>query len=81
MVGFFAILVERGKHLLVLSRRRDQTLVIGDNVEVTVLEIKGGQVRLGINAPKAVPVHRGDCLLYTSPSPRDSSPSRMPSSA
>tara|TARA_B100000579_G_C22668850_1_gene774607 strand:- start:46 stop:213 length:168 start_codon:yes stop_codon:yes gene_type:complete len=46
--------------LLVLSRRRDQTLVIGDNVEVTVLEIKGGQVRLGINAPKAVPVHRGE---------------------
>ena len=60
MVGFFAILVERGKHLLVLSRRRDQTLVIGDNVEVTILEIKGGQVRLGINAPKAVPVHRGE---------------------
>ena len=60
MVGFFAILVERGKNLLVLSRRRDQTLVIGDNVEVTVLEIKGGQVRLGINAPKAVPVHRGE---------------------
>jgi|TARA_B100001939_G_scaffold243171_1_gene210595 carbon storage regulator len=46
--------------LLVLSRRRDQTLVIGDNVEVTVLEIKGGQVRLGINAPKAVSVHRGE---------------------
>ena len=60
MVGFFAILVERGKNLLVLSRRRDQTLVIGDNVEVTVLEIKGGQVRLGINAPKAVPFHRGE---------------------
>ena len=60
MVGFFAILVERGKNLLVLSRRRDQTLVIGDNVEVTVLEIKGGQVRLGINAPKAVSVHRGE---------------------
>ena len=46
--------------MLVLSRRRDQTLVIGDNVEVTVLEIKGGQVRLGINAPKAIPVHRGE---------------------
>ena len=60
MVGFFAILVQRGKNLLVLSRRRDQTLVIGDNVEVTVLEIKGGQVRLGINAPRAVPVHRGE---------------------
>ena len=60
MIRFFAILIERGKSLLVLSRKRDQTLVIGDNVEVTVLEIKGGQVRLGINAPKAVPVHRGE---------------------
>ena len=60
MVGFFAILIEGGGNLLVLSRRRDQTLVIGDNVEVTVLEIKGGQVRLGINAPKTVPVHRGE---------------------
>tara|TARA_Y200000002_G_C22593423_1_gene626258 strand:- start:50 stop:259 length:210 start_codon:yes stop_codon:yes gene_type:complete len=60
MGGFFAILLERGKNLLVLSRRRDQTLVIGDNVEVRVLEIKGGQVRLGINAPRAVPVHRGE---------------------
>ena len=60
MFGFFAILLLRGINLLVLSRRRDQTLVIGDNVEVTVLEIKGGQVRLGINAPRAVPVHRGE---------------------
>ena len=60
MIRFFAILIEKGKNLLVLSRRRDQTLVIGDNVEVTVLEIKGGQVRLGINAPKAVSVHRGE---------------------
>ena len=60
MIRFFAILIEKGKNLLVLSRRRDQTLVIGDNVEVTVLEIKGGQVRLGINAPKAVQVHRGE---------------------
>ncbi|GIS31134.1 MAG: hypothetical protein Ct9H90mP2_15170 [Dehalococcoidia bacterium] len=49
--------------MLVLSRRRDQTLVIGDNVEVTVLEIKGGQVRLGINAPKAVPVQEEKSTL------------------
>ena len=34
--------------------------MIGDNVEVTVLEIKGGQVRLGINEPKAISVHRGE---------------------
>ena len=60
MIRFFAILLERGENLLVLSRRRDQTLVIGDNVEVTVLEIKGGQVRLGINDPKEVSVNRGE---------------------
>tara|TARA_B100000927_G_scaffold215382_1_gene175717 strand:+ start:742 stop:870 length:129 start_codon:yes stop_codon:yes gene_type:complete len=34
--------------------------MIGDNVEVTILEIKGGQVRLGINAPKTISVHRGE---------------------
>ena len=50
----------KGDILLVLSRRRDQSLMIGDDVEVTVLEIKGGQVRLGISAPKTVPVHRGE---------------------
>jgi carbon storage regulator len=34
--------------------------MIGDDVEIIVLEIKGGQVRLGINAPKNIPVHRGE---------------------
>ena len=41
--------------------------MIGDNVEVTVLEIKGGQVRLGINAPKAISVHR---VKFTKNHPR-----------
>ncbi len=48
------------KKLLVLSRKRDQSLMIGNDVEVTVLDIKGGQVRLGINAPKTISVHRGE---------------------
>ncbi|MEI8055661.1 MAG: carbon storage regulator CsrA [bacterium] len=44
--------------MLILTRRIGETLVIGDNVTVTVLGIKGNQTRLGINAPKEVSVHR-----------------------
>lgn len=44
--------------MLILTRRVGETLMIGDNVTVTVLGVKGNQVRLGINAPKEVAVHR-----------------------
>jgi len=44
--------------MLVLSRQRDETIVIGDDVEITVVDIRGDKVRLGINAPAHVPVHR-----------------------
>lgn len=44
--------------MLILTRRVGETIVIGDNVIVTVLGIKGNQVRIGINAPKDVSVHR-----------------------
>lgn len=44
--------------MLILTRRVGETLVIGDDVQVTVLGVKGNQVRLGINAPKDVSVHR-----------------------
>ena len=46
--------------MLVLSRRIGETLIINDNIEVKVLGISGGQVRLGINAPKEVSVHRSE---------------------
>ena len=45
-------------HMLVLSRMRNETIVIGDNIEVTVIDLRGDKVRLGINAPKAVEVNR-----------------------
>lgn len=44
--------------MLILTRRVGETLVIGDEVTVTVLGIKGNQVRIGVNAPKDVAVHR-----------------------
>lgn len=44
--------------MLILTRRVSETLMIGDEVTVTVLGVKGNQVRIGINAPKTVAVHR-----------------------
>ena len=44
--------------MLVLSRRKDETIVIGDNVRVTIVDIRGDTVRLGITAPKSIPVYR-----------------------
>jgi len=44
--------------MLVLSRQRDESIMIGDSVVVTVVDIRGDKVRLGIQAPSEVPVHR-----------------------
>lgn len=44
--------------MLVLSRQRDESIVIGDNIVVTIVDIRGDKVRLGIQAPTEIPVHR-----------------------
>ena len=44
--------------MLVLTRRPGETLIIGEEIRVTVLEVSGHQVRLGVTAPREVPVHR-----------------------
>ena len=44
--------------MLVLSRQRDESIMIGDNVVVTIVDIRGDKVRLGIEAPTEIPVHR-----------------------
>lgn len=49
--------------MLVLSRKKDQSIVIGDNIEITIIDIQGDQVRIGINAPKNVAIHRKEVYL------------------
>jgi carbon storage regulator len=44
--------------MLVLSRQRDETIMIGDDIEITVVDIRGDKVRLGISAPTQISVHR-----------------------
>jgi len=44
--------------MLVLSRTKDESIMIGDDVQITIVDVRGDKVRLGITAPKAIPVHR-----------------------
>lgn len=44
--------------MLALARKLNQSIVIGNNIEITLLEIKGDQIKVGINAPKSVPIYR-----------------------
>lgn len=44
--------------MLALSRKKDESIIINGNVEITIIEIKGDQIKLGINAPKNVPIYR-----------------------
>lgn len=49
--------------MLALSRKVNESIMIGNDIEITVLEVKGDQVKIGINAPKAVPVYRKEIYL------------------
>jgi carbon storage regulator len=49
--------------MLVLTRKKDQTIVINNDIEITVLDIQGDQVRIGINAPRSVSIHRKEVFL------------------
>jgi carbon storage regulator len=44
--------------MLVLSRKKDEAIILGDDIKIVVVEIREGKVRLGVEAPKEVPVHR-----------------------
>lgn len=48
------------RSMLVLSRKKNESIIIDGNIVITVVEIRGDKVRLGINAPKEVPIHRSE---------------------
>ena len=49
--------------MLALSRKKNEALIINNNIEITILEIKGEQIKLGISAPKEVPVYRKEVYI------------------
>ncbi|MGN9019261.1 carbon storage regulator CsrA [Lachnospiraceae bacterium HCP1S3_C3] len=49
--------------MLALSRKKDEAIIIDNDIEVTVIEIKGDQVKIGITAPKSVPIYRKEVYL------------------
>ncbi len=49
--------------MLALTRKKDETIVIGNDIEITILEVKGDQVKIGINAPKSVPIYRKEIYV------------------
>ena len=60
--------------MLVLSRKRDEQIIIGGGIIITIVEIRGDKVRLGIEAPADVPVHRQE--IYDAIKERDAAPTR-----
>ena len=75
--------------MLVLSRGRDQSIMIGDDVVVTIVDIRGDKVRLGIDAPEEIPVHRQEVYEAIQrekrsagqPEPGDAQERRLPRTA
>jgi carbon storage regulator len=61
--------------MLALSRKKDEAIVINDNIEVTILEIKGDQVKIGITAPKSVPVYRKEVFVQIQAANKEASQS------
>ena len=71
-----SIAQEKGWFMLVLSRKKNESIVINNDITVTVVEIRGDKVRLGIVAPKEVPVHRQEVYdaIHAKDEPKEDMP-------
>ena len=49
--------------MLALSRKKDEAVIINDDIEITIIEIKGDQVKIGISAPKSIPIYRKEVYM------------------
>ena len=61
--GNYSIKHKIGGNMLALARKTNQSIMIGNDIEITLLEIKGDQVKIGINAPKSVPIYRKEIYV------------------
>jgi len=64
--------------VLVLSRKINESVIIGDNIQIMVVEIKGDQIKLGISAPKEVTVYRGEIFEAIQNENKEASQSTIP---
>jgi len=61
--------------MLALSRKKDESIIINDDIEITIIEVKGEQVKLGITAPKSVPIYRKEVYVQIQEANRDAAKS------
>lgn len=57
--------------MLALSRKKNESIIINNNIEVTILEVKGDQVKIGISAPKSIPVYRKEVYMQIQEANKD----------
>jgi carbon storage regulator len=67
--------------MLVLTRKKGQSIVVNDNIEITILDIQGDQIRIGIEAPKNISIHRKEVYLEIQEENRKAAESKAVSSA
>jgi carbon storage regulator len=64
--------------MLALSRKVNESIMIGNEIELTILEVKGDQVKIGINAPKSVPIYRKEIYLQIKESNKEAAETTAP---
>ncbi len=63
--------------MLALTRKQNESIIIGNDVEISILEIKGDQVKIGINAPKSVPIYRKEIYLQIQDANKEAADSQI----